>query len=79
MRLKIYALVALLTVSLGASAQNHSKQFGFKSDNDAYLARGQDKYYTNGIFISYRFANTPKKENANLAKQITQLEIGQKM
>ena len=79
MKLKIPVLVALLTVSLSASAQNHNKQFGFKSDNDAYLARGQDKYYTNGIFISYRFANKQKIENSALAKQITQLEVGQKM
>jgi hypothetical protein len=79
MRLKIYALLALLTANLGTFAQNHNKQFGFKSDNDAYLAIGQDKYYTNGIFISYRFVNTPKKENTALAKQFTQLEIGQKM
>ncbi|MCX6166466.1 MAG: lipid A deacylase LpxR family protein [Sphingobacteriales bacterium] len=79
MRLKICVLLALLSLSLGASAQSHSKQFGFRSDNDAYLARGQDKYYTNGIFISYRFANKPKKENSALAKQLTQLELGQKM
>ena len=79
MILKTRVLLAILGLSLGASAQNHSKQFGFKSDNDAYLARGQDKYYTNGIFISYRFANKPKKENSALAKQLTQLELGQKM
>jgi len=79
MRRIVSLLVLLLALSISTSAQNHSQQFGFKSDNDAYLATGQDKYYTNGIFISYRFANKPKKENSALAKQITQLEIGQKM
>jgi hypothetical protein len=79
MILKTRVLLTLLALCLGASAQNHSQQFGFKSDNDAYLATGQDKYYTNGIFISYRFANNQKKENSALAKQITQVELGQKM
>jgi len=79
MRRIVSLLVTLLALCLGAFAQNHSKQFGFKSDNDAYLATGQDKYYTNGLFISYRFANNPKKENSALAKQITQVELGQKM
>lgn len=59
--------------------QEFKHQVGFKSDNDAYLAKGQDKYYTNGLFISYRWANSTKKQSENRAKTISQVEIGQKM
>ncbi|MFM6953803.1 MAG: lipid A deacylase LpxR family protein [Sphingobacteriaceae bacterium] len=79
MRQKIGILLTLLGLGMSASAQDYSRQVGFKSDNDAYLAKGQDKYYTNGIFISYRFVSTPKKESPTLVKQLTQLELGQKM
>lgn len=62
-----------------SQAQEFKSQIGFKSDNDAYLAKGQDKYYTNGLFISYRWANKTQKQNTKLLKSIHQLEIGQKM
>lgn len=61
------------------SAQDLKREFGFKSDNDAYLATGQDKYYTNGIFLSYRVAANQSRLNSGLNKKIYQLELGQKM
>ena len=60
-------------------AQEYRQSFGFKSDNDTYLANGQDRYYTNGLFISYRRAIQEPVLKANLNKKIYQLEIGQKM
>lgn len=76
-------LTAVLLFNLsgiyGLKAQEFSKEFGFKSDNDAYLANGQDKYYTNGLFISYRAAANQNEFKSGVNKKIYQIEIGQKM
>ncbi|MEJ7778382.1 MAG: lipid A deacylase LpxR family protein [Daejeonella sp.] len=61
------------------SQQAHFKnQFGFRTDNDAYLAYGQDRYYTNGLFISFRRA-TDQSKLKKLNKLIWEIEGGQKM
>lgn len=74
--------VVLITFLCGFAslwAQEFSKEFGFKSDNDAYLANKQDRYYTNGLFISYRAAANQSELKSGLNKKIYQLEIGQKI
>lgn len=59
---------------------NYKSEFGFKSENDSYLARGQDRYYTNGLIITFRTAlNELKIKNENLKKVIFELEAGQKI
>lgn len=90
--MRLYATVFLFFSSLiVCNAQDTTKQisrvniktykdeFGLKSDNDAYLAYGQDRYYTNGLFLTYRHAlkqlNTLKRTN----KLIYEIEAGQKM
>ena len=60
-------------------AQEAKHEFGIKSDNDAYLANGQDRYYTNGFFLQYRSAADQSQLKPGINKKIYELEIGQKM
>lgn len=50
------------------------KEFGLHSDNDLYSSLRKDRYYTNGLFISYRYLS--KKENK---KRIYEIQIGQQL
>jgi len=59
--------------------KNFKNEFGFRTDNDAYLAYGQDRYYTNGLFIRFRHAMKQNPEHARLAKKIWEAEAGQYM
>lgn len=72
-------LVLLYIPCITYSQQTDFKnQFGFRTDNDAYLAYGQDRYYTNGLFISFRRA-TDQSRLKKLHKLIWEIEGGQKM
>lgn len=71
--------LALLSPLAAVSQGNFKNEIGFRSDNDAYLATRQDKYYTNGLFFTFRHAFDEQKLKANLAKKIWELEMGQKM
>jgi len=86
MRLKSLITIVLIAISFGAFAQgygdiaqNYKNEFGFKSDNDAYLFYGQDRYYTNGLFINFRHASDQRKLGPNLEKVIWEFTAGQKM
>jgi lipid A 3-O-deacylase len=75
-----YSLLFLLTCTLNLlQAQTFKNEFGFKSDNDAYLFYGQDRYYTNGLFINFRSAVNPQKHSAKLEKKTYELSVGQMM
>lgn len=52
-------------------SQSFKNEFGFKSENDSYLAQGSDRYYTNGLFISFRRATDQTKLRNGLEKKIT--------
>lgn len=62
-----------------AQSDAFKNQFGFRSDNDAYLAYGQDRYYTNGLFISFRRATDQSKLIKKVNKVIWEIEGGHKM
>lgn len=87
MRLKLLSIfIITFFVSLNSSAQdlstiaqNYKNEFGFKSDNDAYLFYGQDRYYTNGLFIYYRHALNQQHLNKGLEKITYEISAGQKM
>ena len=75
-------LFLFLVILISASAvfsQEFKNEFGFKSDNDAYLWYGQDRYYTNGLFIHYRRALDQQKLKGNLEKVTYEISAGQKM
>ncbi len=80
-RLKLIFLLAFLLGTSVSKAQSTAfkNEFGFRSDNDAYLAYGQDRYYTNGLSIYFRRATDQNKLNKTLNKLIWEAEAGQKM
>lgn len=63
-----------------AQSSNYKSEFGFISENDSYLAQGQDRYYTNGLFLKFRTAlDQSTLKNPKLNKVIWEIEAGQKM
>lgn len=79
MRLKLLLFLLTLLVSASSFAQAYKNEFGFKSDNDAYLFYGQDRYYTNGLFIYFRHALDQQKLGEKLEKATYEISAGQKM
>jgi lipid A 3-O-deacylase len=79
MRLKLSLIFLACFIVLSANAQTFKNEFGFKSDNDAYLWYGQDRYYTNGLFINYRHALNQQWLGNKLEKVIYEITAGQKM
>ncbi len=79
MRFKIlFVFLFLIILSVPSFAQGFKNEFGFKSDNDAYLFYGQDRYYTNGLFIYFRHA-TDQQKLQKLEKLTYEISVGQKM
>lgn len=80
MNTKIRCLIVLFTfLGMELSAQTFKNEFGFKSDNDSYLAQGSDRYYTNGLFINFRRATDQTKLKQGLEKKIYEISVGQKI
>jgi len=79
MKLKLWLFAIALFTCLGSFAQSFKNEFGFKSDNDAYLFYGQDRYYTNGLFIYFRHATDQQKLGEKLEKLTYEVSAGQKM
>jgi lipid A 3-O-deacylase len=73
----------ILLISLNGicQSQNFKHELGFNSENDSFLASGQDRYYTNGLFINYRSAFSVKKETDTLKyrKKIWSISVGQQI
>ncbi|MFD1630338.1 lipid A deacylase LpxR family protein [Pseudopedobacter beijingensis] len=76
----VFVLI-LFFANLSAQAQGFRNEINLISDNDAYLAIAQDRYYTNGLFLSFRKAKqNPVATNGNkVLKKIWGISIGQKM
>lgn len=78
----LVAFVLLIFGKSSAQSQTYKNQVGFKSDNDAYLAIKQDRYYTNGIeffFIHAINNNQNKDTTSKLLKTIWGVNAGQKI
>lgn len=77
---KLFVLFFIFVPAICLSQQTEFRnEFGFRSDNDAYLAYGQDRYYTNGLFIYFRRATDQSKLNKSFNKVIWEVEAGQKI
>jgi lipid A 3-O-deacylase len=72
-------LILLKTVS--GQENIYKNEIGIQSDNDAYLATKQDRYYTNGLFFYFRTALNPnkKQDTSKIIKKIWSISAGQKM
>lgn len=75
----VLATIAILAIVYGSYAQEYKNEFGFKSDNDAYLWYGQDRYYTNGLFVYFRHAIDQQQLKGKLEKVTYEISAGQKM
>jgi lipid A 3-O-deacylase len=60
-------------------AQTYKNEFGFRSDNDSYLAQGSDRYYTNGLFIHFRRALNQQQLKEGLEKKTFEITAGQEI
>lgn len=69
-----------LYCSLSAISQpkTYKNELGFNSENDSFLGTGQDRYYTNGLFINFRSAIN-QKDTTKFKKKIWELSIGQQI
>ena len=80
---KIFLITIFLIFAatlLEAQQKSYKSEFGFRSENDSYLAQGQDRYYTNGLFLKFRSAlDQSAIKNLKLNKVIWEVEAGQKM
>ena len=59
------------------SQEKLSKELRFKTDNDLYASKEKDRYYTSGVFLTYRYLSKNKRKK--LAKTIFEWEVGQQM
>jgi hypothetical protein len=75
----VLVATSLFVMHLSALAQEYKNEFGFTSDNDAYLWYGQDRYYTNGLFIYFRRAVDQQKLKGSVEKITYEVSAGQKM
>jgi lipid A 3-O-deacylase len=74
------ALIIVLSISsVRAQTPGYKNEFGFRTENDAYLAYGQDRYYTNGLFITFRHAADQTRLTGKVNKRIWEIEAGQKI
>lgn len=73
--LKKGSFILLFLISLTSVSQNHVSEAGLILENDLYTSTVNDKYYTNGFEIYYRYLNPPKNENT--VKKITEFKIAQ--
>ncbi|QTD38320.1 lipid A deacylase LpxR family protein [Polaribacter batillariae] len=71
-----FILFALATLTI-FSQQKLSKEISFITENDLYVSINDDRYYTNGAFLSYRYLSKYKKEN--LEKRILEWSVGHEM
>jgi lipid A 3-O-deacylase len=78
-RYSIRLFILFFFAASNGYSQAFKNEFGFKSENDAYLAQGSDRYYTNGLFISFRRAFDQTKLKAGLEKKIYEITVGQRM
>jgi lipid A 3-O-deacylase len=76
MNAKVLSLFLFCAFSM-YSQKKFSKKIRFITENDLYTSTFDDRYYTNGMFLSFMHLSKKKKEN--LEKKIFAWEIGHEM
>lgn len=76
MKKRMLFLFLFLTLSV-FTQQKFSKEISFITENDLYTSTYDDRYYTNGMFLSFRYLSKEKKKT--LEKKIFEWEIGHKI
>jgi len=76
--MRIIAFLFFSCVSFFCVAQNtYSKEISLISDNDLYTSVYRDRYYTNGLFLTYRVVKN--ETTNNLPKKIYKFQTGHMM
>jgi lipid A 3-O-deacylase len=72
-----FLILGMLFFTAGFAQKQHTKSFGFISDNDVFISTTQDQYYTNGLTLQYRFL--AKKSSEKILKKTYTISLGQYM
>ncbi len=76
MKKNICFLFILLSINV-FSQRRFSKEFSFLNDNDLYTSTFRDRYYTNGMFFTYRYL--VEKSSKKTEKKIYEVQLGHQM
>ena len=76
MKKNIFIFFSLMN-SVLFSQEKFSKEFRILSNNDLYTSVVNDKYYSNGLFLSFKYLSDKKSEK--LQKKILEWEVGHEM
>lgn len=76
MKLFIFIIISFYSL-VTISQEKFSKEISLVTDNDLYASITRDRYYTSGIFLTYRYLSNNKNES--LEKRIVEWEVVQKM
>lgn len=73
--MRVFAFSFFIILSFSGFSQNkYSKEISLLSDNDLYTSVYRDRYYTNGLFLTYRTVS--EKEQNNVIKKIHKFQLG---
>ena len=76
--MRILSFLFLISISFCSFSQNSfSKEFSLLADNDLYTSTYRDRYYTNGLFLTFRTVENTKTQK--LVKKIHSCQIGHMM
>ncbi len=76
--MRILSFLFLLSIPFYSFSQNSfSKEISLLTDNDLYTSTYRDRYYTNGIFLTFKTVTSSK--NKKLAKKIHSYQVGHMM
>lgn len=75
MKFSFFSILFFLTFSV-VSQQKFSKEFSFINDNDLFASKEKDRYYSNGLFFTYRFLSSKPE---HLEKKIIEIQIGHEL
>jgi hypothetical protein len=75
MRIRLALFFAFITTFITAQ-QKFSKEISFVNDNDLYASIERDQYYSNGMFLSYRYLASDFKR---YSKKIYEIRAGHEM
>lgn len=76
MKYFIFILV-LFVSSFTISQEKFSQEISFVTDNDLYVSTVRDRYYSSGIFLTYRYLSSRKSKSSE--KRILEWKLGQEM
>lgn len=76
--MRILSFLFIISISFnGLSQTSFSKEISVLTDNDLYTSVYRDRYYTNGLFVTFR--TVEKIKNKKLAKKIHSFQVGHMM